>query len=200
LTLEATNNMTEPQLMWLDIIHAILLQPKFDLKLGDLNYVFRNIIAKYVSSSEVYRVSKGVEILIDRDEDLKTRILNSEKINLKAYFYGGKSSYAKIGIKTLFEHSIPAAVIRDQLLLLREKIFQQEEFRTNSLELTKTILLNSGFVVVVLQEENRCLLRKSMPIGWTYGSDPFDRYHKASPHKVILSEKYFVHRDHHICR
>ena len=192
--------MTEPQLMWLDIIHAILLQPKFNLKLGDLNYVLRNIIAKYVSSSEVYRVSKGVEILIDKNEDLKNKILNFEIINLKAYFYGSKSSYAKIGIKALFEHSIPAAVIRDQLLLLREKIFQDEEFRNNSHELTKMILLNSGFVVVVLQDENRCLLRKSMPPGWIYGGDPFDRYHKASPQKVILSEKYFVRRDHHICR
>jgi hypothetical protein len=91
-------------------------------------------------------------------------------------------------------------VIRDQLLLLREKIFQDEEFRNNSHDLTKMILLNSGFVVVVLQDENRCLLRKSMPPGWIYGGDPFDRYHKASPQKVILSEKYFVRRDHHICR
>ena len=192
--------MNEPQLMWLDIIHALIRQPKFNLKIGDLNYVFRNMIAKFVSSAEIYHVSAGVEALIDGNPELKEKVINGEKINLKNYFYGGKSYYASQSIKTLFEHSIPAAVIRDELVLLREKIFSSDMSLQESFEKTKNVLLHSGFVVVVLKEENQRLLRKSMPDGWVFGADPFDRYAKATPTEVVVSEKYRVKRDAHICR
>jgi hypothetical protein len=55
-------NMSElnaPQLMWIDVITAVLSQSTFDVKIGNMGYVFKNMIAKYVSSADYYRISLG---------------------------------------------------------------------------------------------------------------------------------------------
>ena len=59
------------QLMWIDVITAVLSQPTFDVKIGNMGYVFKNMIAKYVSSSDYYRVSLGTyEELIKPNSEL----------------------------------------------------------------------------------------------------------------------------------
>ena len=48
---------SEAQEMWMDTIISVVNQPKFIIKIGDINYVLGNMIAKYVSSSKHYRIS-----------------------------------------------------------------------------------------------------------------------------------------------
>jgi radical SAM superfamily enzyme len=48
---------SEAQEMWMDTIISVVNQPKFNIKIGDMNYVLGNMIAKYVSSSKHYRIS-----------------------------------------------------------------------------------------------------------------------------------------------
>ena len=190
--------LTPDQLMWIDVISSTLFEERFDLNLGDMNYVIRNMIAKYVSSALKYNVSEGVEQLIDNNPAVFKGISSSGPNELTKWFYGGKSESSKLGKPTMFEHSIPAAVIRDRLIQARSTFLAgtREEFKA---EVTK-ILCRSGRVVIVLKEENARLLRYKMPRGWDYESgDDLERYLQASP-PVIVSKKYHLPRDGRICR
>jgi hypothetical protein len=185
--------------MWIDVIGAVLFEKRFDLQLGDMNYVVRNMIAKYVSSASRYSVSKGVESLIDDNPTVFGGLSTENSNNLKNLFYGGKSEASKIGKPTMFEHSVPAVIVRDQLLQLRS-IEIPNENKQQFTERVRKVLLRSGRVVVVLKEENSRLSRKHMPTGWDYFSgDDLERYRHAKP-PVCISSKYIVPRDKHICR
>jgi hypothetical protein len=81
--------MNTPQLMWIDVITAVLSQPTFDVKIGNMGYVFKNMIAKYVSSSDYYRVSCGAfNELIKPNPELHRLIKANEPLDMKKYFYG----------------------------------------------------------------------------------------------------------------
>lgn len=196
----STSLLNNPQKMWIDVIHSTISEPRFDLKIGDMNYVIRNMIAKYVSSADQYLVSEGVELLIDSNESINNQLASGLQTNLRKLFYGSKSVATDHGKPTMFEHCIPAAVVRDELMKHREKFIvnkiSSEEFR----QATESTLLNSGAVVIVLKEENERLSRSKMPSGWDYNSgDRFARYKQANP-EVRISTKYKPLRDHHICR
>ena len=190
--------LTQDQLMWIDVITSVLFERRFDLKLGDMNYVIRNMIAKYVSSASRYSVSKGVECLIDKNPMVFGGLSTEKPNNLKALFYGKKSKSNELGKPTMFEHSIPAVVTRDQLLALRPMIYSAT--KPQFAERVGEILSRSGRVVIVLKEENARLSRKSMPSGWDFfsGTD-VARYMQAQP-QVLISKKYILPRDQHICR
>ena len=57
---------SEAQEMWMDTIISVVNQPKFIIKIGDMNYVLGNMIAKYVSSSKHYRISAGSRYFCER--------------------------------------------------------------------------------------------------------------------------------------
>lgn len=199
-SLVSTSPLNNPQKMWVDVIHSTISEPRFDLKIGDMNYVIRNMIAKYVSSADQYLVSEGVESLIESNELMAIQLGSGLRTDLRKLFYGSKSVATSHGKPTMFEHCIPAAVVRDELMKHRDKFIgnkiSPEEFR----QATESTLVNSGPVIIVLKEENERLSRSKMPTGWDYNSgDIFARYKQANP-EVRISKKYKPLRDHHICR
>ena len=171
-------DLTEPQLMWIDVIHGVVNQPRFDLRLGDINYVIRNMIAKMVSSSKYYFVSKDAFPLF------KEFGLNiNDPIRIDKYFYGKKTD-------TMLEHMIPACIIRD-IILESDKTKGAIEF----------ICRNAGVVTIVRREENKKLttagLSRKMPQDWEgIGDNPLKRYSAAG---VVLSEHKVTHEG-PICR
>jgi len=72
----------------------------------------------------------------------------------------------------MYEHAIPAVVVRNQLL--RVKPTQRNVLN---------ILQKAGPVVVVLREEEKILkklrMNQQMPDGWTWGGNPLARYRLA---------------------
>jgi hypothetical protein len=194
------NHLNNPQKMWIDVIHSTISEPRFDLEIGDMNYVIRNMIAKYVSSADQYLVSEGVELLIESNEMIYSQLTSGLKLDLRKLFYGSKSVATQHGKPTMFEHCIPASVVRDELLKNRNGFISGKlsasEFRLS----TEKTLLNSGTVIIVLKEENERLSRFKMPLNWEYRSgDRLARYKQANP-EVRISSKYKPFRDHHICR
>lgn len=191
------------QSMWVDVIHAVLREEKFNVHLGDMNYVFRNMIAKYASSTDQYYVSEGVEDLIDTQPVFEVARNAKGPLNLRKLFYGAKSESSKLGKPTMFEHSIPVAVVRDELLKAREKLYSSGCSEVNFRADVESILKLSGRVVIVLKEEDKRLSRSKMPSTWNYFSDDnendLERYSLASP-PVRISPKYKLYRDKHICR
>lgn len=170
--------MNKPQLMWLDVITATLQQPTFDMSIGNMGYVFKNMIAKYVSSADFYKTTVGVEKLIEEDKDLVEKILSEESINLKKYFYGKDKN-------TLLEHSIPTSVIANLLIS-----------SNRSREEVERILLNSGDVIIALRIEDKLLAKSKMPSNWKLGDDTLARYHEAG----VSIGKYLVKRGNVIYR
>ena len=51
-------SLSAAELMWVDLIHCVINQTRFDLSLGDLDYVLRNMIAKMISSASHYNLSR----------------------------------------------------------------------------------------------------------------------------------------------
>lgn len=192
--------LNETQLMWVEIIFRVLTAPRFDLKRGDLDYVLRNMLAKHTSSQDVYLVSVGVEGLVTSDNEMLEAFETRRPIDLRKFFYGGKSKASKLGAPTLFEHSIPAAVLRRELLPIRSRLQKGELTEDASYELVSQVLLNCGDVVIILKEENRRLARSTMPEGWVFGRDsPLARYDTADP-PVLISERFKAYRNEKICR
>ena len=123
---------------------------------GDAGYLFSNMIAKYTLASNQYQVSaKAAEWFAEQGIDLDETYSRSK-------FYGKKSPL-------LYEHSIPASVVRNALL-------EVEATGENVLE----ILEGAGKVVVVLREEDEKLrssgLARKMPKGWVKGDCATARY------------------------
>lgn len=166
------NDINEAQKMWIDILDCILSQKSFNLAKGDLDYVFRNMIAKMISSADFYWVTDGVERLIEEKGLSKT-----EPIPTKKYFYGKRS-----GNKTVFEHVVPVSFIRDYLKDNR----QDGKNRENITECIR----KSGGVTIMLREEDRRLsdqkLSRKMPRDWHIGDDPFKRYDAAGIKRPTL--------------
>ena len=73
----------------------------------------------------------------------------------------------------VYEHSIPASIVRSRLLELAPLKDSEVE----------NILLSAGSVAIVLREEDKKLssmkLARKMPDGWFWGADAFARYKTA---------------------
>jgi len=134
---------------------------------GDAGYLLSNMTAKYTLAASMYRLSERAHAwFLDNKIDLSSEYARSR-------FYGKSGQF-------MYEHSIPASVIRSALL-------QVEPTAQNVAE----ILAKSGFVVVVLRSEDDLLrshgLARTMPSSWNFGDDPYARYQAAG---IALSEAY----------
>lgn len=126
---------------------------------GDAGYLFSNMIAKYTLAASRYRISSlALGWFCDNKVDLSAEYTRSR-------FYGKNSPL-------MYEHSIPASIIRGILL--------NAEAREDAVQ---TILQQSGYVVVVMRSEDEALsshgLARKMPDAWCFGNNPFARYEMA---------------------
>jgi hypothetical protein len=126
-----------------------------DLK-GDAGYLLNNMIAKYTLAAEHYAVSEAAK------RKLRKEGVNIKKTHIRRRFYGRERPY-------MYEHSVPAKVIRTALL------------KSDRTEATVAeILKQTGKVTLLLRTENKKLknakLRSAMPVGWKIGDDPEARY------------------------
>lgn len=169
-------DLNTPQVMWIDVITAVLAQPTFDVSIGNMGYVFKNMIAKYVSSADYYRVSEGVYgLLIKSNTDLLRRIEADEPLDMKKYFYGKDKP-------SLLEHMVPTSVTARALLELGKSPSKSD---------VAFILKNSGEVAIVLRAEDKLLPKSKMPAGWTFGDSCHARYNEAG---VEIVRNFFVRR------
>lgn len=126
---------------------------------GDAGYLLNNMIAKFTLASPEYRISKRALL------KLKALEVDMTLVYRRSRFYGKDSPF-------MYEHAIPATIVRNQLL-------QVNATRQSVLK----VLLNAGPVVVVLREEDKLLRRhgltKTMPEGWNWGGNPLARYRRA---------------------
>lgn len=134
---------------------------------GDAGYILNNMIAKYSLYSDTYRISKlALRALVKQNIDLNV-------VHFRSRFYGKDKPY-------MYEHTIPAIVIRLELLKSNK-----------SEEVVNEILTLSGDVVVIKRIENELLkkakLNSSMPDGWKFGDDQYARYKEAG---IDISDKY----------
>lgn len=174
--------LNAPQNMWIDVITAILAQPTFDVKIGNMGYVFKNMIAKFVSSSDYYRVSTGVfNTIIRNNLELHELILNDVPLNMKKYFYGKDKP-------SLLEHMVPTSVIAKSLLALGNAPEREQ---------VSFILRNSGEVAIILRTEDKLLSKSKMPKNWNFSDSYYARYLEAG---VTLEEEIRVKRNDSIYR
>jgi len=124
---------------------------------SDLGYTLSNHIAKYTLNSDTYHISnEALKKLSDVD------LMKTYK---RGEFYGKDKIF-------IYEHSIPASVIRNKLI---------DSDRTEST--VKNILENAGKVVMILRTEDNLLreakLNSKMTDGWELGDDYKARYNKV---------------------
>ena len=179
---DAHFQFNKPQEMWLEVITAVLSQPTFNVKIGDMGYVFRNMLAKFASSAEYYRVSNGVyETIISPNKELFTKIVTNEALDMKKYFYGKNKA-------TLLEHVVPASVVANALLELGPSPTKSQ---------VHDILSRSGGVAIVLRTENALLSKSKMPTGWNFSQSADARYDAAG---IVLRRDIYVRRNGNIYR
>ena len=155
------NSMTEAQEMWVDVIISVVTQKKFNIEIGNMDYVLGNMVAKLVSSSKYYKIT---EQALDYIHDIG--INSKEPLHVKKHIYGKEKN-------TILEHMIPASVIKKAIVDNR-----------NDSEEIKRILSNSGFVIIATRAEDEKLknakLASKMPENWTgFGDKPEKRYEAA---------------------
>lgn len=175
-------DLNAPQVMWIDVITAVLAQPTFDVKIGNMGYVFKNMIAKYVSSADHYLVSYGAfNELIKPNTELLGLIEADEPLDMKKYFYGKDKP-------SLLEHMVPASVTAKALLGLG---------KSPSKEDVSYILRNSGYVAIILREEDKLLSKSRMPKNWVFSDSYHARYVEAG---IEIVENIRVRRNSTIYR
>ena len=134
---------------------------------GDAGYILCNMIAKYTLFSDQYAISAMAL------EKLLRKRINLEAEQKRKKFYGRKKPF-------MYEHSIPAKIIRSELL---------KSDRTE--ETVQRILSYSGQVVLIHRLENNLLkkagLNSAMPSDWKFGDDQFHRYYKVG---IKISNKF----------
>ena len=126
---------------------------------GDAGYLLNNMIAKFTLAAAEYRISEKAFS--------KFKVLGTDlsEVHKRSKFYGKNSPF-------MYEHAIPATIVRDQLL--KVKPTQQSVLR---------VLQKAGPVIVVLRQEDKLLrkhrLNQDMPDGWKWGGNPLARYRRA---------------------
>lgn len=138
------------------MIKAALQCPEFIEGHGDGKYLFSNMVAKYTLSDNTYRFTVGaLEEFLNRGGDVN-------KVHTRASLYGKNSPF-------IYEHSIPAKVVRDQLISNPDKVDE--------------ILDNVGEVFITLRTEDEILknngFQSSMSEEWNFGDSHYDRYEKS---------------------
>jgi len=150
------NNDQVALLKWITAGVSIAGVRKLD---GDAGYILNNMIAKFTLAASEYRIS---EKAFSKFKALGTDL---SEVHKRSKFYGKNSPF-------LYEHAIPATIVRDQIL--RVKPTQQSVLN---------VLRKAGPVVVVLREEDKLLrkhrLNQDMPEGWKWGGNPMARYRRA---------------------
>ena len=144
--------------MWVDVIVSVVTQKKFNIDIGNMDYVLGNMVAKFVSSSKYYKITERALGYID-----SIGINSKEPLHVKKYIYGKEKN-------TILQHIIPASVIKKAIV----------QHRSDSEEI-KQILSNSGFVIIATRDEDELLknakLSSKMPENWTgFGDKPEKRY------------------------
>ena len=126
---------------------------------GDAGYLFNNMIAKYTLSANTYRLSTAALGRL-RDDGVDLEATYSRR-----RFYGKESVF-------IYEHAIPAVVIRQALL--------ESDGLPDTVD---KILTQAGFVAMILREEDARLkamgLNHRMPSDWSLGQSPLVRYDAA---------------------
>ena len=148
------------------MIKSGLSCPEFIEGYGDGKYLFSNMVAKYTLSNTRYRFTKNaLERFISMGYDVN-------KVYTRNSLYGKKSPF-------IFEHSIPASVVRKELI--------------NNPTEVDNILDNSGEVLITLREEDEILTSKgyqsTMCEGWEFGDNPLVRYEKCG---IEVSDVYLT--------
>lgn len=126
---------------------------------GDAKYIFNNMIAKYTLASDEYGIS---EFALSK---LKKTKVDLRRFHKRSKFYGKDKPY-------MYEHTVPATVVRDALL--------NSDHKERSVA---DILQLSGSVILIMRSENEILrerkLNSCMPEGWSFGDDTDARYKEA---------------------
>ena len=138
---------------------------------GDASYLLNNMIAKFISASPTYHLSKKTVI------SLQANKINLQKRYKRSRFYGKSKSPSYV-----YEHSVPCSLVRKELMKAKK------DFESHL-----KVLIQAGPVVMITREEdeklNSCGLKSVMPPGWEWGHDNFDRYKKAG---IELSTKMLL--------
>jgi len=146
------------------MIKAALQCPEFIEGYGDGKYLFSNMVAKYTLSDNTYRFTVGaLEEFINRGGDVN-------QVYTRGSLYGStsKKEFKGKANKSIFiyEHSIPAKVVRDQLIQNPDQVDE--------------ILDNVGEVFITLRTEDEILknngYQSSMSEEWNFGDTHYDRY------------------------
>ena len=138
---------------------------------GDASYLLNNMIAKFISASPSYHLSKSTEISLEKEK------INFQKRYKRSRFYGKSKSPSYV-----YEHSIPCSLVRRKLMKVK-----------NDFESHLKVLIQAGPVVMITREEDEKLnsygLKSVMPQGWEWGYDTFDRYKKVG---IEISSKMLL--------
>ena len=136
---------------------------------GDAAYLLGNMIAKYTLAADHYAIS------VEAVAEFERLRVDLSQVYARSRFYGkrgGKNPF-------IYEHPVPAGVIRDHLLSA-----------THDRSTVGQVLRSAGQVAVLLRTEddrlNEIGLSRSMPAGWSVGDDPLARYHAAG---IELSDR-----------
>jgi hypothetical protein len=132
---------------------------------GDSKYLLSNMIAKIAAASDEYHLSLSAEnVLRDQGADLNDAYKRSR-------YYGKKSPF-------IYEHPVPASVIRSEILSSASNRSRVRE-----------ILSAETPVAVITREENKTLdslkLKNKMPDDWRFGDSVWARYRVAG---IIMSD------------
>jgi len=126
---------------------------------GDAGYLLNNMIAKYTLAAYTYAIS------VDALMEFERRGVDLAETYSRRAFYGvqgGRNPF-------IYEHAVPAGVIRDALLA-----------GPRTPEAIDQTLAAAGPVAVLLRAEDARLreagLNSKMPEGWKVGDDPLARY------------------------
>ena len=160
-----TNSFNKNQIALLKWIQAGLDIDECINKFGDSGYLFSNMIAKFISSSDEYYISKNALIMLE-----------AKNFDIDKIF---KRSFLARLPELFLEHSVPVSLIREKLLSINSNI---DDFFL--------IIKSMGPLVIILRSENKELdnagLRSKMPINWNWGDDKFARYNKVG---IEISDK-----------
>ena len=136
---------------------------------GDAGYLLNNMIAKYTLAADTYTIS--AEAL----EEFELRGIDLSVTHSRRTFYG----LQKGGNPFIYEHAVPAGVIRDTLLT-----------GPRTADAISQTLRDAGPVAVLLRTEDARLreagLNARMPGGWVVGDDPLARYKEVG---IVLSDQ-----------
>ena len=139
------------------MIKAALECPEFIEGHGDGKYLFSNMVAKFTLADDHYRFTEGaLKVFIENGGDVN-------KVYSRSSLYGKKSPF-------IYEHAIPARVVRDMIIENPDKVDE--------------ILDNVGEVFITLRTEDE-ILRKNgyqsnMSEGWEFGDSHTDRYDECN--------------------